>query len=76
MKAKNFVTKSLINAISKTKKSDDVDLTSARTVIGGGISLGSSKNFQIIKELAKLFKKSTIGATRAAVDAGYVPVDL
>jgi len=53
-----------------------VDLTSAKTVIGGGISLGSSKNFKLLEELAALFENATIGATRAAVDAGFVLVDL
>ncbi len=47
------------------------DLTSADVIIAGGRALKSAENFCLIEELADLFGGS-VGATRAAVDAGYI----
>jgi electron transfer flavoprotein alpha subunit len=53
---------------------DRPDLAMARIVVGGGVSLGSAERFRLIEQLAGKLG-AAVGATRAAVDAGYAPND-
>lgn len=55
-------------------ESDTPDLATAQIVIGGGVSVGSAEGFQLIEKLGKTLG-AAVGATRAAVDAGYAPND-
>jgi electron transfer flavoprotein alpha subunit len=60
---------------SETGKSDRPDLQSAARVVAGGRALGSAENFELIFKLADKLDAG-VGASRAAVDAGYVPNEM
>jgi electron transfer flavoprotein alpha subunit len=56
-------------------KSEKPDLTEASFIISGGRSMGNADNFKILHECADALG-ATVGASRAAVDAGYASHDM
>ncbi len=62
---------SLIRRVQEEKR---IDLKGARIVVAGGVGAGSREGFGLIEELARVLG-GTVGASRAAVDAGWVSGD-
>lgn len=53
--------------------SKSVNLTGAKVIISGGFGLGGPEGFETVRDLASIFKDSVVGASRRAVDNGWIP---
>jgi len=58
----------------RTAESKQIDLVEANVIVSGGRAMGSAENYKVLRDLAELLNAS-VGASRAAVDAGYISHD-
>lgn len=63
-----------VRVLQRTTHPRRVDLRSANIIVSGGYGMGSKENFAMLEELASLLG-GQVGASRAAVDAGFIHAD-
>jgi electron transfer flavoprotein alpha subunit len=64
----------VLEVISDKKSKDDVDIAGAEFIVSGGRGMMAQENFGILRELADELG-GVVGASRSAVDAGWMPAD-
>lgn len=60
--------KETVRELSQTIKLSDADV-----IVAGGYGLGNGEGFEILKQLADCFENAALGASRKAVDVGWIP---
>ena len=66
--------KNVMHILQREKKEKKVNLKGSRIIVSGGYGVGSKENFSIIRNLAAVLG-AEVGASRAAVDAGFISKD-
>ena len=54
------------------ERGEEIDVAEADVVISGGRGMKGPENFELLRELARLIPKSAVGASRSAVDSGWI----
>lgn len=67
-------TEILARVLDRNVAKKTVNLKDAKIIVAGGAGIGTAEDFELVKELAAKLD-AEIGATRAVVDAGWVPAD-
>lgn len=58
------------------EKAEGIPLEDAEVIVTGGRGIGNSESFSALREMAELFPRGAVGASRGAVDEGWVPPSL
>jgi electron transfer flavoprotein alpha subunit len=66
--------KNIMHILQREKKEKKVNLKGSQIIVAGGYGVGSQENFAIIRNLAAVLG-AEVGASRAAVDAGFISKD-
>ena len=64
----------VVKLVKRVQDEKRVDLKGARIVVSGGVGVGSREDFALVEELARTVG-GVVGASRAAVDAGWIAHD-
>jgi len=64
----------VVKVLERVRKDKDIDLIGSQIIVAGGYGVGSKENFKIIEKFAKAIG-GDVGASRAAVDAGWINHD-